>query len=119
MEFINEPPLRWCLEWYIEPTQSRPYHKNASYYAGQKNFDAVRKTVGYFRFDTSAEYAALVEVYRYLCPLYNYWYTALVMAMTVFAICRQRRKRRVKYSHSGEMELMDSWITRRIRDVPR
>ncbi|MDR2741694.1 MAG: hypothetical protein LBB98_06015, partial [Treponema sp.] len=32
-----------------------------------------RKTVGYFRFDTAEECAALAEVYRWLCPLYNYW----------------------------------------------
>jgi hypothetical protein len=30
--------------------------------------------VGYFRFDTPAEKAALMEVCRSLCPLYNYWY---------------------------------------------
>jgi hypothetical protein len=30
--------------------------------------------VGYFRFDTPAEQEALAEVYKYLCPLYNYWY---------------------------------------------
>jgi hypothetical protein len=34
----------------------------------------VRKTVGYFRFDTQEEQTALAEVYRFLCPLYNYWY---------------------------------------------
>jgi hypothetical protein len=33
----------------------------------------VRKTAGYFRFDTPQECAALAEVYRRLCPLYNYW----------------------------------------------
>ena len=43
-------------------------------FAEQKNYDAVRKTVGYFRFDTPEEQAALAEVYRFLCPLYNYWY---------------------------------------------
>jgi hypothetical protein len=74
MEFINGPLLHWCLERHIKATRSRPYHKNDNCYAEQKNFDAVRKTVGYFRFDTPAEYAALAEVYRYLCPLYNYWY---------------------------------------------
>jgi hypothetical protein len=31
-------------------------------------------TTGCSRFDTPAEYAALIEVYRCLCPLYNYWY---------------------------------------------
>jgi hypothetical protein len=34
----------------------------------------VRKTTGYFRFDTAEEQAALAGVYRTLCPLYNYWY---------------------------------------------
>jgi hypothetical protein len=74
MEFINGPLLQWCLERHIKVTRSRPYHKNDNCYAEQKNFDAVRKTVGYFRFDTPAEYEALAEVYRFLCPLYNYWY---------------------------------------------
>jgi hypothetical protein len=31
----------------------------------------VRKSVGFFRFDTPAEYEALAEVYTFLCPLYN------------------------------------------------
>jgi hypothetical protein len=74
MEFINEPLLEWCLARYIEPIRTRPYHKNDNWYAEQKNFDAVRKTVGHFRFDTPAEYAVLAEIYRCLCLLYNYWY---------------------------------------------
>jgi hypothetical protein len=73
MEFINEPLLTWCIARNIEATRTRPYHKNDNCYAEQKNYDAVRKTVGYFRFDTPQECAALAEVYRWLCPLYNYW----------------------------------------------
>ena len=74
MEFINKPLLAWCLERHIKATRSRPYRKNDNCFAEQKNYDAVRKTVGYFRFDTQAEQEALAEVYTYLCPLYNYWY---------------------------------------------
>ena len=73
MEFINEPLLSWCIARHIQATRTRPYHKNDNCYAEQKNYDAVRKTVGYFRFDTPEECAALAEVYRFLCPLYNYW----------------------------------------------
>jgi hypothetical protein len=73
MEFINEPLLAWCIQRHIEATRTRPYHKNDNCYAEQKNYDAVRKTVGYFRFDTAQERDALAEVYRFLCPLYNYW----------------------------------------------
>jgi len=39
-------------------------HKNDNCYAEQKNYDAVRKVVGYFRFDTPEECATLEEVYR-------------------------------------------------------
>jgi hypothetical protein len=74
MEFINKPLLEWCLAKHIRATRSRPYRKNDNCFAEQKNYDAVRKTVGYFRFDTPAEQEALAEVYTYLCPLYNYWY---------------------------------------------
>jgi hypothetical protein len=74
MEFINKPLLEWCLAKHIKASRSRPYHKNDNCFAEQKNYDAVRKTVGYFRFDTPAEQEALAEVYQYLCPLYNYWY---------------------------------------------
>jgi hypothetical protein len=73
MEFINEPLLTWCIDRHIMASRTRPYHKNDNCYAEQKNYDAVRKTVGYFRFDTKEECAALAEVYRWLCPLNNYW----------------------------------------------
>jgi hypothetical protein len=55
MEFINKPLLEWCLVRHIKATRSRPYRKNDNCFAEQKNYDAVRKTVGYFRFDTPAE----------------------------------------------------------------
>jgi hypothetical protein len=74
MEFINKPLLEWCLAKHIKASRSRPYRKNDNCFAEQKNYDAVRKTVGYFRFDSPAEKEALAEVYEYLCPLYNYWY---------------------------------------------
>jgi hypothetical protein len=48
--------------------------KNDNCFAEQKNYDAVRKTAGYFRFDTPADQEASAEVYAYLCPLYNYRY---------------------------------------------
>jgi hypothetical protein len=74
VEFINKPLLEWCLAKHIKATRSRPYRKNDNCFAEQKNYDAVRKTVGYFRFDTPAERDALAGVYECLCPLYNYWY---------------------------------------------
>jgi hypothetical protein len=43
----------------------------------QKNGDIVRKSVGYHRYDTDAEHVALAGVYRYLCPLVNFWYPSV------------------------------------------
>jgi transposase InsO family protein len=74
MEFINKPLLDWCLQRHIKATRSRPYRKNDNCFAEQKNYGAVRKRAGYFRFDTPAGRGALAEVYSYLCPLYNYRY---------------------------------------------
>jgi transposase InsO family protein len=73
-EFINIDFISWCIDEHIKQTRSRPNHKNDNALAEQTNFDVVRKRVGYFRFDTPEEYNALVEVYKYLCPLYNYWF---------------------------------------------
>jgi hypothetical protein len=53
--FINKPLPDWCLKRSIEPARSRPYRKNGNCFAEQKNFDAVRKNAGYFRFDTHEE----------------------------------------------------------------
>jgi hypothetical protein len=72
MEFINTPLLEWCLARHIKASRSRPYHKNDNCFGEQKNYDAVCKTVGYFRFDTATEQKALAEVYTYRCPRYNY-----------------------------------------------
>jgi hypothetical protein len=60
-----------------DPKQAVPQERQRGIYADfaeQKNYDAVRKTVGHFRFDNLEERDALAEVYKYLCPLYNYWH---------------------------------------------
>jgi hypothetical protein len=62
-EFINDLLPRWCLERHIEPMRTKPYHKNDNCYAEPRNFDAVWKTVGCFRFDTPSECTTQAEVY--------------------------------------------------------
>jgi hypothetical protein len=76
-EFINTQLLTWCSEWHIQFTRGRPYRKNDNCFVEQKNGDVVRKTVGYFRYETADEQAALAEVYRCLCPLNNYFYPSI------------------------------------------
>jgi hypothetical protein len=76
-EFINLELKMWCEENGIEFTRSRPYRKNDNCFVEQKNGDIVRKTVGYYRYDTDAETEALEDVYRHFCPLNNFWYPSL------------------------------------------
>ena len=64
MEFINTPLLEWRLAKHIKAIQSRAYRENDNCFAEQKNYDTVRKTVRYFRFDTPTKQEALTEVYK-------------------------------------------------------
>jgi hypothetical protein len=76
-EFINHQLLDWCIANKIKFTRSRPYRKNDNCFVEQKNFDVVRKTVGYSRFEGSKALKTLTEVYRYLNPLLNFWYPTM------------------------------------------
>lgn len=69
-EFINHQLLD---QNKIKFTRSRPYRKNDNCFVEQKNFDIVRKTVGYHRFEGEKARKALAEAYRFLNPLVNYW----------------------------------------------
>lgn len=75
-EFINKALLDYCNTTGVTFTRGRPYRKNDNCFVEQKNDIAVRHTVGYYRFDTDAEYEALREVYTHLCPLLNYFYAS-------------------------------------------
>jgi hypothetical protein len=68
-EFINKQLIDWCHENHVRFTSGRPYRKNDNCFVERKNGDRVRKTIGYHRLDTEAEYTALAEVYRFTNPL--------------------------------------------------
>ena len=76
-EFINRTLLNYCNDTGVTFTRGRPYRKNDNCFVEQKNDIAVRRTVGYYRFTTDAEYNALQEVYTHLCPLLNYFYASM------------------------------------------
>jgi hypothetical protein len=72
-EFINHQLLRWCDEGGITFTRSRPYRKNDNCFLEQKNWPVVRQQVGYLRYDTPAELAALGELYGHLRLWVNFF----------------------------------------------
>jgi hypothetical protein len=72
-EFINAELKRFCESHRITFTRSRPYRKNDSCFVEQKNFTAVRRNVGYLRYDTESELEILNELYSVLCPYLNFF----------------------------------------------
>ncbi len=82
-EFINKTLLAYCNDTGVTFTRGRPYRKNDNCFVEQKNDIAVRRNVGYYRFDTDAEYEALVEVYKHLCPLLNYFYASVKLVKKI------------------------------------
>jgi hypothetical protein len=73
-EFINHNLIRYCAQNGIPFTRSRSARKNDSCWVEQKNYDAVRKVVGYLRYDTEQELEILNEIYRLHGLLLNYLY---------------------------------------------
>jgi hypothetical protein len=72
-EFLNTELLRYCKQQRITFTRTRPYRKNDNCYVEQKNYSVVRQTVGYQRFDTTAELKVLQQWYATLRLYTNFF----------------------------------------------
>ena len=70
-EFLSDHLVRFCKEYGLEFTRSRPYRKNDNAHVEQKNRQFVREMVGYERYDTPEEVAWLNEVYALLDAYVN------------------------------------------------
>ena len=73
-EFINHTLFGWCQQRHIAMTRSRACRKNDNCYVEQKNFDAVRKLVGYYRFVGEQAVQLMNQLYRIHGLLQNYVY---------------------------------------------
>ncbi|MFZ1946702.1 MAG: hypothetical protein WAW06_04090 [bacterium] len=62
-EFINSHLFNYCRDDRITFTRCRESRKNDNCYVEQKNYTAVRQTVGYFRYDTDKELLLLNRIY--------------------------------------------------------
>ena len=72
-EFINAHLKRYCEREHITFTRSRPYKKNDSAHIEQKNWDVVRKMIGYGRFDTYEQLDIIKRIERLLAFYQNYF----------------------------------------------
>lgn len=62
-EFINHHLARWCNTRQITFTRGRSSHKNDQAHVEQKNWSVVRRSVGYFRYDTRHELDLLNQLW--------------------------------------------------------
>jgi len=72
-EFINAHLKRYCERNSITFTRSRANKKNDSCYVEQKNWDVVRKMIGYGRFDTKGQLEIIRRIHNLLALYQNYF----------------------------------------------
>ncbi len=78
-EFINHDLKRYCEQEGITFTRCRPYRKNDQAYVEQKNWTAVRQTVGYDRYEGPTACAALQALYVPLRLYLNFFQPVMVL----------------------------------------
>lgn len=62
-EFINHHLARWCDTRKITFTRGRASNKNDQAHVEQKNWSVIRRSVGYFRYDTRRELDLLNQLW--------------------------------------------------------
>jgi transposase InsO family protein len=72
-EFINEVIIPWCRREGISFSRGRPYRKNDQAWVEQRNWQSVRRQVGYERYSTRAAYELLLKLYPLLCLQQNFF----------------------------------------------
>jgi hypothetical protein len=63
-EFINHLLYPWCRQEGVRLTRGRPYQKNDQAWVEQRNWQVVRRLVGYDRYTSRAAHAQLRRLYE-------------------------------------------------------
>jgi transposase InsO family protein len=72
-EFINRGLIDWCKRHDVHFSRGRPYKKNDQAWVEQRNWQCVRRLVGYGRFSTKPAYELLLELYPLLDLQMNFF----------------------------------------------
>lgn len=72
-EFINGVLVPWCVQEKISLSRGRSYRKNDQAYVEQKNWQSVRRLVGYDRLSSQAAYKLLQALYPLLRAQSNFF----------------------------------------------
>lgn len=72
-EFINDLLVPWCQREGIRFTRGRPYKKNDQAWVEQRNWQSVRRQVGYGRYNSKAAYTVMEKLYPLLGLQMNFF----------------------------------------------
>ena len=72
-EFINDLLIPWCQREKISHSRGRPYRKNDQACVEQRNWQSVRRHVGYERYSSQAAYDLLLKLYPLLSLQANFF----------------------------------------------
>lgn len=90
-EFINNHLFRYCQQHKLTFTRSREYRKNDNCFVEQKNFSIVRRTVGYYRYDTDEELQLMNTIYDTLRLYTNFFLPTMKLKQKIRIGSRVKR----------------------------
>lgn len=109
--FINNHLLRYCKRRSLSFTRGRPYKKNDQCRVEQKNWDIVRKMIGYGRFDTYGQLDLLKSIYTLLTLYQNYFQPSQKL------IAKHRLGSKVRKTYDAAQTPCQRLLSR--RDIPK
>lgn len=108
-EYINDHLYRYCVHEHIYFTRSRPYKKNDNAHVEQKNWEAIRKIVGYSRLDKDDQLAILNELYSRPLSLYlNYFQPTRKRKLKIVDTLSGKSRKSYFEARTPYQRLMDS-----------
>ena len=116
-EFINHILVPWCRQEQIRFTRGRPYRKNDQAFVEQKNWTAVRRTVGTFRYSSHEAYRCFEALYRILPDYLNFFQPVRKLEVTIRDGARTRRlysEARTPYQRLLDEEVLDDLTRERL-----
>jgi hypothetical protein len=107
-EFINWHMVRYCEKNNLYFTRSRPDHKNDNAYVEQKNYTHIRGWLGYGRFDTPEQLAAINDLYRNELRLYNNFFLPVMKILSKEKINNSVCKKKYDIAKTPYQRIMES-----------
>ena len=107
-EFINWNTVRYCEKNKLFFTRSRPDRKNDNAYVEQKNYTHIRKWLGYGRYDTMEQLAAINDLYRNEMRLFNNFFRPVMKIVSKEKINNSICRKKYDIARTPYQRLLDS-----------